>query len=139
MVVNEVFTRAFPTTSVSDTSPNNELDPDAFLKLLITELQFQDPLNPMNDREFMTQLAQLSSLEATKGLQLSSQALALMQSVAFIGKMVEAVGQDGETFTGLVEEVRFENSAPVLFVAGQRVGLENVVRVMRPSPEQSGA
>jgi len=139
MVVNEVFTRAFPTTSISETTAQNELDSDAFLKLLITELRFQDPLNPMNDREFMTQLAQLSSLEATQNLQLSSQALGLMQSAAFVGKTVEIIGHDGEITVGVVDEVQFENSAPMLVVAGERVGLESVLRVINSSPAESGA
>jgi len=139
MVVNEVFTRAFPTTSLSDTIPQNELDSDAFLKLLITELRFQDPLNPMNDREFMTQLAQLSSLEATQNLQLSSQALGLMQSAAFVGKTVEIIGSEGDIKIGVVDEVQFENSAPVLVVAGERVGLGNVLRVINSSPAEPGA
>jgi len=138
MIVNEVFTRAFPSTSVSETAPTDELDANAFLKLLITELRYQDPLNPMNDREFMTQLAQLSSLEATQNMQLSNQALGLMQSAAFLGKTVEVVQPSGDTLVGVVDEVQFENSAPVLVVSGQRVGLENVLRVMQPSPEETG-
>jgi len=139
MVVNEVFTRAFPTTSISDESHKNELGPDAFLKLLITELRFQDPLNPMNDREFMTQLAQLSSLEATQNLQMSSQALGLMQSAAFVGKTVEIIGRDGDIIIGVVDEVQFENSTPVLVVGGERVGLESVFRVINSSPAEPGA
>lgn len=42
---------------------NNDMDKDAFLRLLTTQLSHQDPLNPIEDREFIAQLAQFSSLE----------------------------------------------------------------------------
>lgn len=66
-----------PISAVSETSTvqktndavsKNSLDKDDFLKLLITELRYQDALNPMDDREFMTQLAQLTSLEQMQNL-----------------------------------------------------------------------
>ena len=53
-------TAATSTTSLTDRS---ELGQDAFLKLLVTQLQHQDPLNPLDDTEFIAQLAQFSSLE----------------------------------------------------------------------------
>lgn len=46
----------------------NDLDKDAFLRLLTTQLSHQDPLNPMEDREFIAQLAQFSSLEQMQNL-----------------------------------------------------------------------
>lgn len=46
----------------------NDLDKDAFLKLLTTQLANQDPLNPMEDREFIAQLAQFSSLEQMQNI-----------------------------------------------------------------------
>lgn len=139
MIVNEVFTRAFPETSVSETAPEDKIDSDAFLKLLITQLKHQDPLDPMDNGEFMTQLAQLSALESTQNLQMGSQALGLMESVGLVGKLVEIIDVEGVSTTGIVDEVQFENSAPVLLVDGMRFGLENVVRVANPPVEQTGA
>ncbi|SES67491.1 flagellar basal-body rod modification protein FlgD [Natronincola peptidivorans] len=47
---------------------SNDLDKDAFLKLLTTQLSNQDPLNPMEDREFIAQMAQFSSLEQMQNM-----------------------------------------------------------------------
>ena len=47
---------------------SNDLDKDAFLSLLVTQLQNQDPLSPMEDREFISQMAQFSSLEQMQNL-----------------------------------------------------------------------
>ncbi|HSH50732.1 MAG TPA: flagellar hook capping FlgD N-terminal domain-containing protein [Bacteroidales bacterium] len=47
---------------------NNDLDKDAFLRLLTTQLSNQDPLNPIEDREFIAQLAQFTSLEQMQNL-----------------------------------------------------------------------
>lgn len=75
---------------------NSELGKDAFLKLLITQLQHQDPTNPMDDREFISQMAQFSSLEqmqnmtkAMESLLASQQQTQMMNYSTFIGKEVK--------------------------------------------------
>ena len=56
------------TSTKKDTTGANDLDKDAFLQLLVTQMQYQDPLNPGDSTEYMSQLAQYSSLEATMNI-----------------------------------------------------------------------
>lgn len=60
-----------------ESKQNDALDKDAFLKLLVTQLQNQDPLNPMEDREFISQMAQFSALEQMQQLNTNMQATQL--------------------------------------------------------------
>src|SRR6187549_749006 len=88
----------------------NTLGKDAFLQLLLMQLRNQDPLNPMNDREFITQMAQLSSLEATQGLnsQVDMLILAQMQTQALqmVDHDIEYLDENGEKQSGKVTGVR---------------------------------
>ena len=83
----------------STVNASQELDRDAFLKLLITQLQNQDPLNPTDSVEFTAQLAQFSSLEQLgnvndnlKQLQDFQASINNSQAVSLIGKEITANG-----------------------------------------------
>jgi flagellar basal-body rod modification protein FlgD len=108
-------------------SVTGQLARQDFLQLLVTQLRNQDPLSPMNDREFIAQMAQLSTLEATTGLASKVGDLILgqeqTQALQLAGREVEFVGSDGETHTGRVEAVRFEGGVPVLQIGEEEVGL----------------
>lgn len=99
-------------TGAGKTSGSSELGRDDFLQLLVTKLQYQDPLNPMNDDDFIAQLAQFSSLEQMKNIAdgiassnqwdfLQMQSINNTMAAGLIGKDVragyEGVLVDGET------------------------------------------
>ena len=54
--------------STKEKSSNSSLDKDAFLQLLVTQMQYQDPLEPTSNTEYMAQLAQFSSVEELQNL-----------------------------------------------------------------------
>ncbi len=112
------------------------LDRDAFLKLLITELRNQDPLKPMEDKDFIAQLAQFSSLEQMQRLNMTFETVskneAATRAFAMIGKKVDYVGAEGdEPATGYVDGVVFDAGLPLLEIGSTRVDIEKVVRVYR--------
>jgi flagellar basal-body rod modification protein FlgD len=116
--------------SVTESAQQGQaLGKDAFLQLLVTELSNQDPLNPMQDREFIAQLAQLSTLEQMTSLNAGMEVLRLIQATGFVGKSIDAIAPDGTRLSGVVTEVVFTESEPVLVVDNTWITLDNVIRV----------
>ena len=67
--INSITSASSSYTAQAKTDKKSgELDKDAFLQLLVTQMQYQDPLNPGDSTEYMSQLAQYSSLEATMNI-----------------------------------------------------------------------
>jgi flagellar basal-body rod modification protein FlgD len=112
---------------------------DEFLKLLVTELQHQDPTNPMEDREFIAQMAQFSSLEQM--LNMNNSMEKFVQNLSFQGSYdllgrevsVEAAGADGEmsVVTGTVDAVSRNEAGAAVTVNGQKYPISSVVSVSR--------
>lgn len=68
-VISNITTQSANYTPAAKKDTNSsDLDKDAFLQLLVTQMQYQDPLNPGDSTEYMSQLAQYSSLEATMNI-----------------------------------------------------------------------
>ena len=113
-------------SSVASMMHEDNLDKDAFLKLLLTELRYQDPISPMADKEFISQLAQFSSMEELQNLNNSlnyflgaqMQLSFLSQGASLMGKEVEIFDPALEqTITGKVSAIKMaENGAPQLIV-----------------------
>lgn len=110
------------------------LDMDHFLKLMITELQNQDPLNPLENNELLAQISQIREVGATERLTDTLDSVLLGQNVAnatnLIGKHIRGIEDDGTRVEGLVERVTIVDNIPRVHVGQQQVGLNNVGEIL---------
>jgi flagellar basal-body rod modification protein FlgD len=101
---------------------NGTLGKDAFLKLFVAQLSHQDPMNPMNDSEFMGQMASFSTLEQVTNLATANQQvaanLASSNAIGLIGRTVTWTDSSDEVHTGTVEKVVTVDGKPTLTVSG---------------------
>ena len=118
-------------TTTEGRTVQNELGKDDFLKLLITQLQKQDPTDPMENQEFIAQMAQFSSLEQMTNLSTSFAKMASFissqEAASTLGKTVELNVGDTTT-TGIVEgATRGEN--PQILVNGMYYTLDKIAAI----------
>jgi flagellar basal-body rod modification protein FlgD len=139
-------------TGISNTDPiagapqgapaASSLDKDAFLKLLVSQVKNQDPLQPAGSTEYVAQLAQFSSLEQMQNLNDNIVGLALLQqnnallsqltqSSALIGQTVQWTDPDtGTVHSGEVTSVKLQDGLALLEIDGQDVPLGYVTQVL---------
>jgi len=98
------------------------LGKDDFLKLFVTQLQHQDPMNPMEDSDFMGQMASFSSLEQITNLAAANDRIATSLSstgaITLIGRTVTYTDGNEQIHTGKVEKVTTTDGKPFLTVDG---------------------
>lgn len=132
--------------------PSNELGKDEFMKILMTQLQHQDPLSPMDDREFISQMATFSSLEQMMNMSNSIEMLVQSQLVSpviqyshMIGKEVSYQAFDEETGkkldieTSKVIAVSQQDGWAILELAnGEKVYADAIIQVIEPNASEEG-
>lgn len=109
--------------SATPANPGGTLGKEDFLKLMVAQLQSQDPLQPTESSAFIGQLAQFTELEqVTNMAQSTEQSTAsqhVAQAVALIGHSVTSVNPStGETHQGMVQSVQITGSGATLTVEG---------------------
>lgn len=123
---------------------SNNLGKDDFLKLLITQLKYQDPLKPTEDKEFIAQMAQFSSLEQITNLNkgitdlLNSQTYNTIvgQAVSLIGKNIEATNPEKDEngnqmlpISGIVSGMKIVNGVPKALIGDKEVDISTIYKV----------
>ena len=115
-------------TGVVTTTANGAMGKSDFLNLLITQMKYQDPLDPMTDSEFVAQMAQFSSLEQLLNM---SESFASLQSLAYIGRTVKAYTADGGVLSGTVKAVDFTTDMPIMKLDdGSIVAMKDIFEVV---------
>jgi flagellar basal-body rod modification protein FlgD len=119
---------------------NSRLGKDEFLKILMAQLQNQDPLNPMEDKEFIAQMAQFSTLEQTtnmtsmleKFITTQKQSDSILKYSEMIGKRVEWKNAEEETGSGIVKSIKQSETGIILELeSGKEISSDIVTKVSK--------
>lgn len=135
---------AQPTNTTGSNSttrvPSRELSSDTFLQLLVMQMQYQDPLEPVQNTEMLAQLAQFSALEQSiktnttvanlvdqiKSLSQKMEFLSMSASQQMIGKYIEGSTANGEPVKGKVTRISVDKGTVLLEVGSAQVPITNV-------------
>lgn len=116
---------------------------DQYMKLLVTQLSHQDPLDPMDNAQMTSQMVGLAQLEQSEKLNSNFSSMLRSQQVSnagyLIGRTVTGMptGDDAEAITGVVTEARLVDGKVQAVVKGQTIPLENITAVSDGSAEVS--
>lgn len=109
-----------------------------FMQLLLAQLRNQNPLDPVQDKDFMSQVTQLNSFQElqkmTKLLQELGKSNTLTDAASLIGKTVKVRAADGQVRSGLVSGVTLTGDTATLIMGSDRAPLTDVVGVSAGKP-----
>jgi len=126
--MNVIYTDYKVSNQQQKTGSTN-LGKDDFLKLLVTQLRYQNPLEPMDNKEYIAQLAQFSSLEQMQNLNMQ---LASLSAINTVGKTAKAVVEQKE-IEGIIKGIAFDRGRVNLIIESAesevKVPVENVAEI----------
>ena|GEM_PF-158386 len=100
-----------------------------FLKLLVTEMQYQDPLQPTDNSEYVKEMATFSQVEAVNAIKSDMTA---MQANTLVGQCVTVLDENDKEVTGIVDYITKDNP-PMLSVDGNLYSIEKIQSVQEPT------
>ncbi|MBP3887116.1 MAG: flagellar hook capping protein [Cellulosilyticum sp.] len=134
-------TSDYLSTKATESSKSNSdsMGKDQFMQLLVTQMKYQDPLNPMDNSEMLAQLAQFSALEQMLNV---SQASQRQLASGLVGKYVEYAYKDTNTGVtsyqvGKVDSVTITGETPMINIGEVSVSIDDVYQVLDSSNIQS--
>ena len=112
---------------------SNAMDSGQFMQILLAQLTHQNPLEPMNNAEMMTQFSQLNSLQELREIHVAVDKLSSSNQVLYlaslIGKTVKVNRPDGNILEGVVDEVITEKDNPQLRIGTEEVSVNDIIEI----------
>jgi len=131
-------TTGISNSQVQSTLPEQTINQDDFLKLLVAQLAAQDPMNPVSNAEFASQMAQFSTLQSTKTMQTNlagvESSQAVLQANSLLGRSVQVLSAQGAADSGVVSAVEIRAGMPSIVVNGLSYSLSQVLSVSLAQP-----
>ena len=124
-------------TSTKQNADSNDalrgLDMSEFLKLMIAQLQNQDPLQPLDNAEILQQISQIRQIGESQKLTNTLDSVLLNQNLSsassLLGKNIKALTDDGTPVDGFVDRITVTGGTPRLHVGDLEVGLNNLSEI----------
>lgn len=116
-------------TGADVSGANSKLGQNDFLKLLVSQIQYQDPLNPKSNTDMAAQMAQFTSLQQATD---TSSSLAMIQANSLIGSSVTVQVDSKNSAAGIVSGVTVVNGQPQIVINGQHYQVGQVTSVQPP-------
>jgi flagellar basal-body rod modification protein FlgD len=135
-VASSTGTTAGTSTATAVTNATQTLGQADFLQLLVTELQNQDPLDPVDNKDFIADMAQFSSLEQMTTMNTNFQSLLTQQSlcqlnfaVNLVSHNIVATDANGNQVTGMVSNIDYSAGNTSVMVNNTSIPLSNIIQI----------
>lgn len=128
----KIITQLYETEATKKSKSNDTLGKEAFLQLLVAQMQHQDPLEPMENTEYVSQLATFSQLEALQNMEssMSTGQAANLVGKAVIMKTTSSVTGETTLVPGIVDYVVYENGSAFLVINEEKYAYEDLDTVL---------
>jgi flagellar basal-body rod modification protein FlgD len=131
--ISNVNQLAANTSAAVNAAASNALDADQFMQILMAQLTHQNPLEPMNNNEMMSQFSQLNSLQELREIHTAMDNVSASNQTTYlaglIGKTVKVNRPDGKFLEGVVEGVLTDMDNPQIRVGNEVVDVIDVLEI----------
>jgi len=118
----------------------NDLTMSDFIKMMVAQLEHQDPMSPMSNTEMLQQMSQMRSITSNDRLATSIESLTVGQALStassLIGKTVTGVNSLGLSVTGKVDKVTIESGEAKLYVGSSVINVRSITGIADTADEE---